>query len=130
MAEKDSVSSYFQRKYQFSCVRNKSILVVLIWGLLQTTVTDISGGLSNVFVKDFSYEIFAVIGLYYLFYPLLGLLGEKWVRYKVMMAGSIMLCVGFVMVLISMIIMYLIDIHGTKSVMLVLVSLLYRTRYI
>ena len=66
--------------------------------------------------------IFAVIGLYYLFYPLFGLLGEKWVRYKVMMAGSIMLCVGFVMVLISMIIMYLNDIHGTKSVIIVLVG--------
>ena len=120
MAEKDSFSSYFKRKYQFSCVRNKGIFVVLIWSLLQTTVIDISGGISNVFVKDFSYEIFAVIGLYYLFYPVFGLLGEKWVRYKVMMAGSILICVGFIMVLIGIIIVYLFDIHGTKSVIIAL----------
>ena len=122
MAEKGSVNSYFKRKYQFSCARNKGILVVLIWGLLQTTVTDISGGLSNVFIPYLSYEIFAVIGLYYLFYPLFGLLGEKWVRYKVMMVGSIMLCVGFIIVLISLIIVYLNDIQGTTSVIIVLVG--------
>ena len=121
MAEKGSVNSYFKRKYRFSCVRNKGILVVLIWGLLQTTVTDISGGLSNVFIPDLSYEIFAVIGLYYLFYPLFGLLGEKWVRYKVMMVGSIMLCVGFIIVVISLIIVYLNDIQGTTSVIIALV---------
>ena len=120
MTEKDSFSSYFIRKYQFACVRNKSILVVLIWGLLQTIVTDISGGLSNMYVKDFFYITFAVIGLYYLFYPLLGLLGEKWVRYKVMMAGSILLCVGFIIVLIGIIIVYLFDIHGIEAVFIAL----------
>ena len=122
MAEKDSFSSYFKRKYQFSCVRNKGIFIVLIWSLLQTSVTVISGGLSNVFVTQFSYIIFGVIGLYYLFYPLFGLLGEKWVRYKVMMAGSILLCIGFIIVLISLTIVYLNDIHGTKSVVIVLVG--------
>ena len=120
MAEKDSFSSYFKRKYQFSCVRNKGIFVVLIWSLLQTSVIVIIGGLSNVFITQFSYIIFAVIGLYYLFYPLFGLLGEKWVRYKVMMTGSILLCVGFIMVLISLIIVYLFDIHGFKAVLIAL----------
>ena len=122
MTEKDSFSSYYKRKYRFSCVPKKGIFVVLIWGLLQTSITVISGGLSNVFVTQFSYKIFAVIGLYYLFYPLFGLLGEKWVRYEVMMAGSILLCIGFIIVLISLTIVYLNDIHGTKSVVIVLVG--------
>ena len=117
----EAVGSFFRRKYQFSCVRNKGIVVVLIWGLLQTLVIIITGGLSLVFIPELSYVIFAVIGLYYLFYPLFGLLGEKWVRYKVMMVGSIMLCIGFITTLISIIVMYLNDIHGIKAVIIALV---------
>ena len=122
MTKKDSFSSYYKRKYRFSCVPKKGIFIVLIWSLLLTSITVISGGLSNVFVTQFSYIIFAVIGLYYLFYPLFGLLGEKWVRYKVMMAGSILLCIGFIIVLISLIIVYLFDIHGFKAVFIALVG--------
>ena len=35
--------------------------------------------------------MFAVIGLQNLFYPLLGLLGEKWMRYKVILVGIILI---------------------------------------
>ena len=46
-------------------------------------------------IEGFSYVIIAAVGLYYISYPLLGLLGEKWIRYKVLLIGIILLSVGF-----------------------------------
>ena len=112
---------YLKRKYRYSCVRSKGVLIVLIWGLLMTTVFVITGALSNVFISDFSYIIFAVIGLYYLFYPLLGLLGEKWMRYKVMMVGTIMICAGFIISLITLFFVYMKSVHTTQAVIIALV---------
>ena len=85
-----------------------------------TTVIVITGALSNVFISDFSYIIFAVIGLYYLFYPLLGLLGEKWMRYKVMMVGTIMICAGFILVLITLFFVYMKSVNSTQAVIIAL----------
>ena len=118
---KASSSSYVKRKYRYSCIRSKGVLIVLLWGLLMTTVIVITGALSNVFISDFSYIIFAVIGLYYLFYPLLGLLGEKWMRYRVMIIGSIIICFGFITVLISLLFVYMKSVQSTQAVIIALV---------
>ena len=78
--------------YKNVCVRSKGALVVLAMSMLLTTTII---GLSTNFTDNYSYAIFAAIGLHYLSYPLLGLLGEKWMRYKVLLVGIILLFVGF-----------------------------------
>ena len=78
--------------YKNVCDCSKGALVVLAINMLLTTGTIKSGGLSTNFIDNYSYTIFAAIGFHYLSYPLLGLLGEKWMRYKVIMVGIILFC--------------------------------------
>ena len=70
--------------YQNVCISSKGAAVVLATNILLSTTTILSG-LSTNFIDHYSYVIFAVVGLYYLLYPYLGLLGEKWMRYKILL---------------------------------------------
>ena len=63
--------------------------------LISTTI--ITEGLSTNFIDNDSYTIFATIGLHYLSYPLFGLLGEKWMRYKVILFEIILMFVGLLL---------------------------------
>ena len=76
----------------------------------------LSGGLSTNFIDHYSYVIFAVVGLHYLFYPLLGLLGEKWMRYKVLLVGIILIFVGFFISIVTLVILYFVHLNSITVV--------------
>ena len=101
----------FNMKYKNVCVHSKGALVVLATSILLTTTTIISGGLSTQFIESYSYIIFAAVGLHYLFYPLLGLLGEKWMRYKVVLVGIILTFVGFIIILVTLVAIHFINLN-------------------
>ena len=103
-------------KYKNVCVHSKGALVVLATSILLTTTTIISGGLSTQFIDSYSYIIFATVGLHYLFYPLLGLLGEKWMRYKVILVGIILTSVGFLIILVTLVTIHFINLNGVVVV--------------
>ena len=90
-------------KYENVCVRSKGALVLIVTSMLLISTTIITGGLSTNFIDNYSYAIFAAIGLHYLFYPLLGLLGEKWMRYKVILVGIKLMFVGFFIVIVTLV---------------------------
>ena len=92
--------------YKSTCIRSKGALVVLATSILLTITSIITGGLSTKFVDNYSYVIFAAIGLHYLFYPLLGLLGEKLMRYKVIKVGIILIFAGYFMDLVAIMTLY------------------------
>ena len=95
--------------------------MVLATSILLTTTTIISGGLSTQFIESYSYIIFAAVGLYYLFYPLLGLLGEKWMRYKVILVGVMLTFVGFLIILVTLVTIYFINLNRIVVVCICLV---------
>ena len=74
--------------------------------------TILSGGLSTYFIDHYSYVIFAAIGPDYLSYPLLGLLGEKWMRYKFITVGIIQIFVGFFIVMVSLVTLYFVHLNS------------------
>ena len=108
-------------KYKNVCVHSKGALVVLATSILLTTTTIISGGLSTHFIESYTYIIFAAAGLYYLFYPLLGLLGEKWMRYKVILVGVMLTFVGFLIILVTLVTIYFINLNRIVVVCICLV---------
>ena len=108
--------------YKNVCVHSKGALVVLAISMLLTTTTIISGGLSTNFIDNYSYAIFAAIGLHYLSYPLLGLLGEKWVRYKVILVGIILMFVGFFIAIVTLITLNFLHLNGIAVVGICLVA--------
>ena len=105
-------------RYKYVCLQSKGALLVLVISILLTNITIISGALSTHFVDKYSFLIFAAIGLYYLFYPILGLLGEKWMRYKVMIIGIVLICVGFVIITVCSVGLYFIQLNSITAVTL------------
>ena len=91
--------------YKNVCISSKGALVVVATSILLTTTTLTSGGLSITFVDNYSYVIFAIISFHYLFYPLLGLLGEKWMRYKVLLVGIILIFICFFIGIVTLVIL-------------------------
>ena len=108
--------------YKNVCVRSKGAFVVLATSMLLTTSTIISGCFSSYFIDNYSYVIFVVVGLHYLFYPLLGLLGEKWMRYKVILLGIILIFVGFIIGMVTLVILYFAHLSGIAVVGISLVA--------
>ena len=98
--------------YKNVCVCSKGALVVLATSMLLTTSIIISGGFSTNFFDNYSYLIFAIVGLNYLSYPLLGLLGEKWMRYKVILVGIILIFIGFFIAMVILVTLYFVHING------------------
>ena len=109
-------------KYKNLCVHSKGALVVLATSILLTTTTIITGGLSTQFIESYSYIIFAAVGLHYLFYPLLCLLGEKWMRYKVILVGIILMFVGFLIILVTLVTTHFINLNSIVVVCICLVE--------
>ena len=85
--------------------------MVLATSILLSTTTILTGGLSTNFLDNYSYVIFAAIGFHYLFYPLLGLLGEKWMRYKVLLIGIILIFVGFIIIIVTLPTLYFLHLN-------------------
>ena len=105
-------------RYKYVCIQSKGALLVLVISILLANIIIISGGLSTHFIDKYSFLIFAAIGLYYLFYPILGLLGEKWMRYKVMIIGIVLICVGFVIITVCSVGLYFIQLNNITAVTL------------
>ena len=108
--------------YKNVCIRSKGALVVLATSMLLISTTIISGGLSTNFIDNYSYAIFAVIGLHYLSYPLLGLLGEKWMRYKVILVGIILMFGGFFIAMVTLVTLYFMHLNDIVVVSICLVT--------
>ena len=111
-----------EMNYKNLCVCSKGALVVLATSILLSTSTIISGGLSSYFVDNYSYVMFAVIRLQNLFYPLLGLLGEKWMRYKIMLVGIILIFVRFFISMLALVTLYFVHLNGIAVVCICLVA--------
>ena len=109
------------KKYKRVCVQTKGAVVVLAISISRITMIIITGGLSTNFIDNYSYIIFAAIGLHYLFYPLLGLLGEKWMRYKVIMVGLILMFGGLFIVFGTLVTLYFIDVNKNAVIGICLV---------
>ena len=105
-------------RYKYVCLQSKGALLVLVISILLANIIIISGGLSTHFIDKYSFLIFAAVGLYYLFYPILGLLGEKWMRYKVMIIGIVLICVGFVIITVCSVGLYFIQLNSITAVTL------------
>ena len=102
-------------KYKNVCVHSKGALVALTTSILLSTTT-IMGGLLTKLIENFSYVIIAAVGLYYISYPLLGLLGEKWIRYKVLLIGIILLSVGFFISMATLVTLYFVHLNSIAVV--------------
>ena len=107
-------------KYKNVCVHSKGALVVLATSILLST-TAIIGGLLTKLIENYSYITFAAIGLHYIFYPLLGLLGEKWMRYKVLLVGIILTFVGFFISMVILVALHFLHLNSIAVVGICLV---------
>ena len=107
--------------YQNVCVRSKGALVVVATSMLLISTTIITGGLSTNFIDNYSYVIFAAIGLHYLSYPLLGLLGEKWMRYNVILVGIMLMFGGFFIFVVTLVTLYFVHLSDIVVVSICLV---------
>ena len=112
------LSSCFRSRCKNVCVQSKGALLVLVISILLANITIIYGALSTHFIDRYFFLIFAAIGLYYLFYPMLGLLGEKWMRYKVIKIGIVLICVGFVIITISLVGLYFLQLNSITTLIL------------
>ena len=91
--------------------------MVLATSMLLISTTLMSGGLSTTFIDNYSFAIFAAVGLHYLSYPFLGLLGEKWMRYnKVILVGIILMFVGFFIVVVTLVVLNFTHLNGIAVV--------------
>ena len=113
---KNILYSCYRSRGKNVCARSKGALLVDVISILLANIVIISGGLSTHFTDKYSFLIFAAIGTYYLFYPILGLLGEKWMRYKVMIIGMVLICVGFVIITVSLVVLYYIQLDSISVV--------------
>ena len=107
--------------YKNVCFRSKGAFVVLATSMLLISTTMISGSLSINFTDNYSYAILASIGLHYLSYPFLGLLGEKWMRYKVILVGIILMFAGFFIFMVTLVALHFIHLNGIAVVNICLV---------
>ena len=119
-----------KKGYQFSCIRNKGALLAVMWSVLISNfgiylsllLTPLSSSVK--ILHKFS-AVFVLIAMSYLLYPLLGLLGEKWTRYKVMMVGTIMCCLSYPFLVVSNVIILKYDnISVTRDSFIILFALL------
>ena len=104
---KNILSSCYISTCKNACVQSKRAVLVLVINILLASITILSGALSTRFTDKYSFLKIAAIGVYYLFYPILGLVGEKWMRYKVMINGMELICVAFVIITISLVGLFL-----------------------
>ena len=112
------LSSRYRSRYKNVCVQSKGALVVLVISILLANITIITGALFTQFIGGYSFLLFAAIGLYYLFYPILGLVGEKWMRYKILIIGMTLICVGFVIITVSLVGLYLLQLDSVIAAIL------------
>ena len=92
-------------RYRPSCVRSKGAVLTLMLCFFVYTITTILVFLLSYALKQLLSSprippVFGVFAIICLLYPLLGLLGEKWMRYKVISFGFGVLSVNYTILLI------------------------------
>ena len=101
------------RKYRPSFVRSKGAILVLILCFSTTFFSSLSQLIPSFYYSSSSaitntvfFGIFAIVCLSF---PFLGLLGEKWMRYKVIIIGTVILFVSYIIIIFSVAFDYLYD---------------------
>lgn len=84
-------------RFKSSFVHTKGGLIVIIWSLLLGLLFELNGALlTHLQSKTFLSVSSIVIVVCYLLYPVFGLLGEKWMRFKVIVVGSSLMSVSYI----------------------------------
>lgn len=85
-----------------SCVHSKGAVLVIIWGLLLNTLR--FTGFTNITQLEA-----IVMAFVYLLYPISGLLGEKWMRFKILFLGAVVIAIGCISSLVIELVVIAID---------------------
>ena len=99
-------SSCCRKKYRLSCVRSKGAILVLLLCFFFYTIASIFS--PQVFkplraragLTEFFNILFGGLSALCILYPLLGLLGEYWKRYIVVMSGAVILSVSTITLIV------------------------------
>ena len=108
-----------------SCVQSKGAIVAIVWSVLLVTAPVTTVLLSNhvqtIFfnLSPVTYMIMVVLCL---ILPALGLLGEKWTRYNVLMFGSVTMSISYIPVLGVIMLNQFIDISSTVLLIVLVIA--------
>ena len=101
-------------KYQPSCVCSKGAVLILILCFFVFSITTIliqlvgEARYYNTCGDFRTCSIFGIFAVVCLSFPFLGLLGEKWMRYKVIIIGYLILCISYIFLFLSEVVLLLI----------------------
>lgn len=112
------------KKFKVLCVNNKDAMLVILWSVLISNFGIYSSILINPRLSSLQPSFpstFVIITVSYILYPILGLLGEKWTRYKMLTIGTLLCGVSYVFLLFFSISVILDDygIHIGNPILLV-----------
>ena len=109
-------------KYRPSCVRSKGGVLVLILCFFVFSIAIILIQLFGELryfseYRDFSIpSIFGIFAVVCLSFPFLGLLGEEWMRYKVIIIGYLILCISNFFLVLNVVVLLIISIILQSSI--------------
>ena len=97
----------FKKSYSKSCFHSKSGLLTLIFTAVTITAALMMIESTKVLLLDSEQQIVlnCLVGGLYIFFPVLGYLGERFCRYKVMKAGEILILISYSINCISLILL-------------------------
>ena len=125
-ASKSAVTpSPFTRRCRSSCVQSKGAIVAIVWNVLLVTALGTTILLSNQFPTNFfnlSPVMYVIMMVLNLVIPVLGLLGEKWTRYNVLMFGSVTMSISCTVVLGVIMLKQFIDISSTVLAIVLVIT--------
>ena len=107
-------------KYRTSCVRSKGAVLILILCFFAFVIATTLIQTAREFGHNFTYQdfriplIFAIFAIVCLSFPFLGLLGEKWMRYKVIIIGYLILSISYIFLILSEVVILLIRIFKSQ----------------
>ena len=91
--------------YRPSCVYSKGAVFILILCFfaftIATNLIPLIAQTSKVIFNTRAHSVFGIIAVICLSFPFLGLLGEKWMRYKVIIIGYLILCISYIFLFLS-----------------------------
>ena len=107
-----------RNKYRPSCVRSKGAVIILILCFFAFTIATnfilsitLPVAISKDILNTWIPLVFGIFAVVCLSFPFLGLLGEKWMRYKVIIIGFAILCISYVILYMSEVTLSLIYLH-------------------
>ena len=94
--------------YKQSLVHSKGAIIVLIWLGVITISTAIMLLQSTLILPAISIWVFPSVCL---FFPVLGYVGEKWTRYKVIMSGVTIIVISYAINVLLFTVFVILDVH-------------------